>query len=539
MILAADTAAAPEAVRAIGIVIAAGLAAAAILAPGTRARAWTMLGALALTPILLVLSIWDTPQLDGVRARPAAVLAGGILVAGLVVVALALLFARRVAALPLAALAALPFRVPVEAGGSTASLLVPLYLVVASGALAWAVPRIRDGERFDQPRANGALEWLLCGAMVLYTLQAAYSTSLDKALEQTVFFYVPFALLFALVRDVEWSPRLLRAGFALLVGLALVFAAVGFVEYATRRLLLNPKVIASNELEAYFRVNSLFFDPNIYGRFLALVMLALAAALLWERRPRRAALAGAALAVLWGGLLLTLSQSSFAALLAGLFVLAALRFRVAKVAPAVVAAVVVGLVVVLAFPSALRLDLGNAESLDDATSGRYDLVRGGVEMAAERPLLGWGSGAFADEYLAHGFGARRDAVSASHTIPLTVAAEQGVIGLAVYLALLYAALVRLLQRARGDPYRAFLGAGFVALVVHTWLYAAFLEDPVTWTLLAVGVVLARRPHSRRAAQPALGSEPPGLDAERLQPLPRGAQVGERGEVERQRGVDAV
>ena len=497
LLVAAETAVGPEAVRAVGIVIAAALAAAAILAPTSRGRAWAMLGVLALTPVLLVLSIWETPQLSTVRAHPLPTLAGGLVVAALVVVPLALLVARRKAFLPLAALAALPFRVPVEAGGSTANLLVPLYLVIAAGALAWIVPRIRDSERFDPPRGNGAMEWLLAGAMVIYALQAAYSSSLDKALEQTVFFYVPFALLFAVLRELEWSPRRLRAGFGVLIGLALAFTAVGFVEYATRRLLLNPKVIASNELEAYFRVNSLFFDPNIYGRFLALVMLGLAGVLLWERRPRTAWLAAAALAVLWGGLLLTLSQSSFAALLAGLFVLAALRFPLHKVAPAVVAVAAIGLVVVLAFPSALRLDLGSAKSLDHATSGRYELMRGGVDLAADRPLWGWGSGAFPEQYLAHGFGARSDAVAASHTIPLTVAAEQGVIGLAVYLALLAAALLRLLGGARGDPYRAFVAAGFVAVIVHTWMYAAFLEDPVTWTLLAVGAVLARRPRTRR------------------------------------------
>jgi O-antigen ligase len=172
----------------------------------------------------------------------------------------------------------------------------------------------------------------------------------------------------------------------------------------------------------------------------------------------------------------------------------------------VVAALAAGLIVVLAFPSALRLDLGDAESLDDATSGRYELMRGGVELAEDRPLWGWGSGAFPEEYLAHGFGARSDAVSASHTIPLTVAAEQGLVGLAVYLALLAAALARLLGGARGDPYRAVVAAGFVAVIVHTWMYAAFLEDPVTWTLLAVGTVLARRPRSRRAgATPAAGA----------------------------------
>jgi O-antigen ligase len=496
--LAADTAAGPEGIRAIGIVIAAALAATAILGRTSAARAWAMLGALALTPVLLILSIWETPQLETVREHPAAALGGGVLVAAAVVGPLAVLFSRRRAFLPLAALAALPFRVPVEAGGDTANLLVPLYLVIAAGALAWAVPRARDGEAFDPPRENGAMEWLLAGAMLLYALQAAYSTSVDKALEQTVFFYVPFALLFSVLRDIEWSPKRMRAGFGVLIGLALIFAGIGFVEYATRSLLLNPKVIASNELEEYFRVNSLFFDPNIYGRFLSLVMLGLATVLLWERRTRDVRIAAVLLAVLWGGLVLTLSQSSFAGLLAGLFVLAALRFPVRRVAAALLAVVIVGLVVVLAFPSALRLDLGNAESLDDATSGRYELIRGGIDLARDRPLTGWGSGAFAKAYLEEGFGLRRDAVSASHTIPLTVTAEQGIIGLALYIALLAAALARLLSGARGDPYRAFVVAGFVAVVVHTWMYAAFLEDPVTWALLAVGTSLAAAPRASGA-----------------------------------------
>ena len=72
----------------------------------------------------------------------------------------------------------------------------------------------------------------------------------------------------------------------MLVALALAFTAIGFWEFQTRHLLLNPKVIASNQVEEYFRVNSLFFDPNIYGRFLALVMIGLARVLLWAKRPR-------------------------------------------------------------------------------------------------------------------------------------------------------------------------------------------------------------------------------------------------------------
>jgi O-antigen ligase len=171
-------------------------------------------------------------------------------------------------------------------------------------------------------------------------------------------------------------------------------------------------------------------------------------------------------------------------------VLAWLRWGGRIVAAPVAAAVVVGAVIVFAFPHALRLDLSNSGSVDKATSGRFDLMRGGIDLAREKPLLGWGSGTFNAEYRAHEKSSGREATAASHTIPITVAAEQGIVGFAAYVALLVLAFVRLLRGARGSPVRAAIAAGFFALVLHTWLYAAFLEDPVTWTLLALGTALA-------------------------------------------------
>jgi O-antigen ligase len=486
----AAEAAIPDGVRVVGIVAASGLAAGAVLAPSPRARALTMLGALVLTPVLLVAEIWNTPQMTSVRDRPSlALAAAGV---GLVAVALlALAMARWPTFTAALALAALPFRIPVEAGGSTTNLLVPLYVVIGAAALAWIVPRLRRPERFEPQRPNGVLEWLLVGLVVLYALQSAYSDDRSKALEQVVFFYVPFALLFAVLRDVEWTPRRLRIGLLVLLGLALAFTAVGFWEYQARELLLNPKVIASNQVEDYFRVNSLFFDPNIYGRFLALVMIAVAGVLLWSRRPRDVWLAAAALAILWGGLLLTLSQSSFAALLAGLAVLAVLRYGWRLVAPMLAAGAVAAVVLVVAFPHALRIDLNSSESVDKATSGRYDLIQGGLTLGKDRPVAGWGAGSFENQFRRHERTSIERAQSASHTIPITVFAEQGALGLLAYLALLVAALVRLLGRGvRRAPARAVIAAGFVALVVHTWMYAAFLEDPVTWTLLGIGTALA-------------------------------------------------
>ena len=52
---------------------------------------------------------------------------------------------------------------------------------------------------------------------------------------------------------------------------AVVFVLVGSVEYVDPELFWNDQVIRSNEFHTYFRVNSVFWDPNIYGRYLALV----------------------------------------------------------------------------------------------------------------------------------------------------------------------------------------------------------------------------------------------------------------------------
>ena len=66
---------------------------------------------------------------------------------------------------------------------------------------------------------------------------------------------------------------------------------------------------------------------------------------------------------------------------------------------------------------------------------------------------------------------------------MTVAAEQGILGLALYVALLLVALVVLFRGAGRSPPRIAIAACFAALVLHTWIYADFLEDPLTWTLL--------------------------------------------------------
>ena len=471
-----------------------GLALAGALAlPQVARRDRCLTVAALLTPVLLLVHIADTSAFASLVDRPpvlAAAAAGGMAA----LAALAVLFVRVGTALPLAIVAALPFRVPIAVGGSTANLLVPLYLVLGAGVLAYAWRRRRmSNEGLVRDDAPGWLERALAVVLVLYALQATYSDDVDQAIENVVFFYAPFTLLFVLLsRAVDWTRRLTLQCLGVLVGMALLFAGIGFGEYATRTLLLNPKVISSNQFEDYFRVNSLFFDPNIYGRFLALVMLGVTTVLLWTRRPRAVVAAAVVLAVLWAGLVLTFSQSSFTALIVGLAVLAGLRWKAGLALGAVGALVAAAAAVVLLAPGAINLNTDSGDGLDNATSGRYDLVAGGGRLASARPLAGWGAGSFARTFRREEAASEQQAASASHTIPVTVAAEQGVPGLLAYLALLAAAFARLARGARRAPARAFVLAAFAALVVHTLLYAAFLEDPLTWALLAVGSALAAR-----------------------------------------------
>jgi putative inorganic carbon (HCO3(-)) transporter len=477
--------------------------AAAIVARDRRRRAAAMLAA----PVLAVLALAMLATRVHVPSVGPVIAAAGA--AGLVAVAaLTLLVQRRPDALPVLAVGALAFRVPVSVSGSAANLLLPLYAVIAAGTLsyAWRTLRARDDEEEPPPpKLLWRLKLAFAVVLVLYGAQSIYSTDVEPALKNVCLFYVPFALLFLLLLEVRWTRSLLRTSLGVTVVLALVFAAIGCVEFATGHLLItNAKVVEANDLLPYFRVNSLFFDPNIYGRYLALTMILLATVLLWTRRRREAIAIACALVLLWTGLVFSLSQSSFAALLLGLAVLAALRWSPWPVLAGVGAAAVVAVAVVLIAPGLLNLETGRQNWLDRATSGRANLVGGALQMVGDRPLWGFGSGSFTEQYRERERVSSEKVAAASHTIPLTVTAEQGVVGLAAYLALVavsLALLFRGLRAAVGSaPWpgvvvvaRAGIAAAYAALLLHTLVYAAYLEDPLTWVMLAIAASLRAAP----------------------------------------------
>jgi putative inorganic carbon (HCO3(-)) transporter len=488
-----------EALEIAGCLGAAASVSAALLASDARLRAGGLLLAMGLAAALVAGQGWD--ELASLRAHHLE-LAGAIIGAVVVLALGAAAMVRWPILLPLLVVAALPFRIRLHvAGGQAVNLLIPLYAVLGAGVLASALEAVRG--RAQVRALPRPLVLALVLVICLYALQATYSADLDFAARNIGFFLTPFAVLFCLLSMVKWDRRLFRLAFGVLLLEAVLFAGIGIGQYATEHIFWNGKLAASNDFHFYFRVNSLFWDPNIYGRYLMVAILLACAALLWTSDRRVAFVLVGALAVVFAGLVFSFSQTSFISLFVGLGVLAALRWSVRWVA--VGAPLALGATIL----AVLFLAGGSSESSRDISEGHSSLISGGAKLAEHRPIYGYGSASFSKEF------AREEHVppgdtTISHTEPVTVAAEQGVIGVAGYLALLAAAVWTMFSGLRGiapglgarfrslgdgdraelAPARVGIAAAFTALLAHTIGYAAYLTDPLTWALLAVGAVLA-------------------------------------------------
>src|SRR5439155_7813965 len=126
------------------------------------------------------------------------------------------------------------------------------------------------------------------------------------------FFFLPFGLLAVGLARLPWRPRLLPWLWVELAAMAALFAVVGIYQEAARDVFWNPKVIVGNAYQSFFRVNSLFWDPSIYGRFLVVAILAGLVVARWTRSVRTWWVVGGGIALAWVGIFFSYSQTSFA-----------------------------------------------------------------------------------------------------------------------------------------------------------------------------------------------------------------------------------
>jgi O-antigen ligase len=474
-----------------------------VLVPRDRFSPLAGLALLGLATAGLARSLVGDDDVERLFLEPEGVALAGTGVVAAVLGAIPLV--RYPAVVPVLFLATAPFRVPVEVGDEDAFLLLPLYLVLTSAVLALAYRVVVRGER---PPAPPFLLALPLAAFVTFSSISFLWTWDDRdggiAL---AFFLFPFTAAFAVVCRSPLAAWLPRALLVTLVALGSLFAAVGLWQAQTRTVFFARDVEVANAYTSFFRVTSLFKDPSLYGRYLVVpIAVLLVVVLVRKGRTIDWMAAAAVIAFLFWGLYYSYSQSSFVALFVVAFAVAVYgvgrRLRVLLLVCAAIVAV---------GAAAYAAQAIEGRSAREATSGRSRLVTVTLDAFAERPIAGVGVGGQprASAELA---GRRSPGRHASHTTPLTVLAEGGVLGFALYVWVLGAAgWALVLVVRRNGALGVALAAVLVALFVHSLLYAGFFEDPLAWGVLGiVAAFLAVAPVPREADE-----EQPATSAPRL------------------------
>ena len=424
---------------------------------------------------------------------------GGTIVAGPL---LAWLFRREPWLIVYLTLAFVPFRI----GFLGHSLLVPLYAVAlgAAGLLLW---QLVDGD--ERTRELGIASWPLALYLLWTGLSVGWSVDVHAAAIDMLAFYVPFTIIAVSIARLPWESTRVRILYGELVAMALVFAAVGFYQYETGTIFQNSTLEVGNTYQAIFRVNSVFFDPSIYGRFLVIALIATVVLVVGGLSVRAGIAAAAFAAVVWLGLLISFSQSSFAALLVAVLCASALVWRWKSLIAIGVAVLVLGGVLATSPKLVHGLRHHTIGSLNGLTSGRASLIAVGIRIAEAHPTHGVGLGGFERAYSKRT--GRTPKKSASHNTPVTVAAEGGAPGVFIFFWLVLSLLLAAYRRIRHGTYGPMAlaaGLALLAIFVHSLAYADFFEDPMTWGVVGLIAVVSPLRVRARARRPVeIADEP--------------------------------
>jgi hypothetical protein len=473
-----------EAAAAIGAV-----GACLILLAGGRAA---LLAGLALTVVAMAGLASADGQLDALGDLFGSVTGVGALLAGVAALAaVAAVLVRWPLAIVPALLVVAPIRLPIAsdpespvllgvAGSGAQGRLYPLFAVLAASvaALIW-----RGARGVLSPPLPGRLALPAAAFIAVTSLSLLWSDDQPAAVADLLFEWLPFTILLVVCARAPFGVRSPRYLAVTLVAVASAFAAVAVWQAATERLIFyTVSLERANELSDLFRVTAAFQDPNHLGRHL---VLAIAVVLVAAWAARLGAGASTTLLVLLGaGLLFTYSQSSLVTLVVVALVigLAAATGPPRRALAAATTAITVGGVVALAV-------LVGGGSADSVTSDRSTLVADTVAVAAGHPVIGVGVAAQPFVTRVEQAPDASELQNVSHTTPLTVAAELGIVGLALFAALAAGTALVLTRVARRDRALAIgLGAVLLALFVHSLFYAGLFENPITWG--ALGVVSA-------------------------------------------------
>jgi O-antigen ligase len=460
---------------------------------------------------LVLLAIGLVPQVlheqpsigDRLQAHP--ILVPPAVIAALIALAIGTWLALRWPWLVVVGCVIAGLRLPVRDPPAPSDSLLPLYAILVCGLVAHAVELVRGRVRGRGlgllGRAEGPGLGPLGPALAVWVVLASaslfWTSELNKGAFSVIDAALPFAALAALVG--AWGiDRVFPVRLAVVqVALGVLFSLVALAEWQSHHLISNRKLEVDNAYASFYRVNSLFFDPSLFGRFQALAIVTLIGALLLGNRAVRSRWLVLGAAAVFVGLALSYSQSSLLSLDVALVILAGIVWRGPAILGFVALAALV-LLAALAVPSTRHKIFHS--SLSNVTSNRSSILRKGIDAFRRHPLQGSGLGSFSH---AAGTTPAERARIAPHNVVLQEAVELGILGVLALAGIVFAVL-RLLLRpadaARGRELRIVLGCELAAIGVSSLFYASLFEDPIAW--VAAGLIAVCAAPSRQAADRA-------------------------------------
>jgi O-antigen ligase len=380
----------------------------------------------------------------------------------------ALLYRYRLAVVAIWLLAA-PFVIETDS-----SAIRKLFWVVHRGLPVAALIVIGLGVLSNARRRPLRLGWpeVLMGGYVVASLGSIAATSADPMATAFLFYdrvFIPMCL-YLVIRLVEPDESDLKRLLPVAIFVLLTQTALGVVSW------IMPGALPSAWLGLEgARTTGSLVHPNVFAITLLFCgMLALHGALSLPRRPSaRWGLIG--LFVL--SLVMVFLTFSRASWLAGVLVLAGLLFVYPRALRRLVAVVVPTLALVLAAglisgTGEMASDRFLSESSEESALSRLPVAVAAVRMFSEKPLTGWGYENFnvydrQFQESVGGFFPEKD--HSAHNVYLTILAEQGIVGLALFLGPAIWWLVLTPSAMRNMPAEGFLSR---RLLIILWLAMA-------------------------------------------------------------------
>ncbi|MHB8168797.1 MAG: O-antigen ligase family protein [Thermoleophilia bacterium] len=265
---------------------------------------------------------------------------------------------------------------------------------------------------------------------------------------------------------------------------AIVPLAYGFYQLATGT--------GNLETAGFNRIDATFVHPNPYGFYLAVMLLLCIPLLLESKQTRERAFYGALVTLMTVSIIFTYARAAWLSLLAGLVVLAAVRYRKLFILMPVVLGLLLFFVPSIfdRFQELMGFSQGQGSMYSRVTIWRYLLP-----YFYQSPVVGAGLGGFSD-YMQEGLGY----VYMPHNDYLRVLIDTGVVGIVSYLAIwlgLARGAIRAYLRLHDEIFRvvglavlAIVGAYLVMTITDNMFRFALIQSYI-WCLAGIVAAAAR------------------------------------------------